>query len=269
MRRIALVSLTAVLAAACGAEKPTQEEVDAARAKVESAVAAAHLARGALEVLGVFPVYTCGEPRRSFVGRAAEGVHAKYACATATVETMDSVTDAVVLTFDQRGCEIHGLRFTGQVAFQYRGGEDLMEVHADLRGLAVDGHTLQAEVGYGTCGDETRLFAEVEGGVPGRAGHTFHIDGRVGLRGGVPVIGGSELVLDGPGELKGPEGTDRLTLTSLLYDVGQYLPKEGTAVLETADGHRMEARFQEVLWRVGKVEVTIDDKEPVTVPIVR
>ncbi|QSQ19626.1 hypothetical protein JY651_30480 [Pyxidicoccus parkwayensis] len=268
MRRIACLSL-AVLATACGSEAPSKEEVEAARVKVEHAVAAAHQVRGALEVLGVLPVYTCGEPRRSFVGHAAEGVKARYACATATVEARDAVTDAVVLTFDEGGCEVHGLRFTGQVAFLYRGGEDLMEVGADLRGLAVDGHNLQAEVGYGTCGDETRLFADVAGGVPGREDHTFHIDGRVGLRGGVPVIGGSELVLDGPGSLKGPDGTDTLTLTSLLYGVGEYLPKEGTALLETADGHRLEARFEEVLWRVGKVEVTVDDKDPVTVPIVR
>ena len=268
MRRIVPLCL-AVLATACGEEAPTKEEVDAARETVERAVASAHQARGALEALGILPVYTCGEPRRSFVGRAAEGVHARYACATATVEARDDVTDAVVMTFAEGGCEVHGLRFTGQVAFLYRGGEDLMEVHADLRGLAVDGHTVQAEVGYGTCGDETRMFADVSGSVPGREEHRFHIDGRVGMRAGVPVIGGSELVLDGPGELVGPGGTDRLTLTSLLYDVGQYLPKTGTAVLETAEGRRVEARFEEVLWRVGKVEVTIDGKEPVTVPIVR
>jgi hypothetical protein len=268
MRRFVPLCL-AVLATACGEEAPTKEEVEAARATVERAVAAAHQVRGALEVLGVLPVYTCGEPRRSFVSRVAEGVHVKHACATATVEARDAVTDAVVMTFANGGCDIHGLRFTGQVAFLYRGGEDLMEVHSDLRGLAVDGHGVEAQVGYGTCGDETRVFANVAGGVPGRADHRFHIDGRVGMRAGVPVIGGSELVLDGPGTLTGPEGTDTLTLTSLLYDVGQYLPKEGTAVLETAEGRRVEARFQEVLWRVGKVEVTIDGKEPVTVPIVR
>jgi hypothetical protein len=268
MRRLVPLCLAA-LVTGCGVEKPTQEEIDAAKAKVERAVAASHLARGALEALGILPVYTCGEPRRSFVSEAAAGVHTRYACATATVEPRDAVTDSVVLRFDEGGCEVHGLRFTGQAAFLYRGGEDLMEVAADLRGLTVDGHSVQAEVGYGTCGDETRVFVDVEGGVPGREGYTFHIDGRVGMRGGVPVIGGSELVLDGPGELKGPDGTDRLTLTSLLYDVGQYLPKQGTAVLETSDGHRVEARFEEVLWRVGKVEVTIDDKEPVTVPLVR
>jgi hypothetical protein len=268
MRRLAPLCL-AVLATACGVEAPSQEEVDAARATVERAVAASHQARGALEALGLLPVYTCGEPRRSFVGRAAEGVQARYACATATVEPRDAQADTVVVTFAEGGCDIHGLRFTGQVAFLYTGGEDLMEVHADLRGLAVDGHAVQAQVGYGTCGDETRLFADVAGSVPGRETHTFRVNARVGMRSGLPVIGGSELVLDGPGELTGPEGTDRLTLTSLLYDVGAYLPKEGTAVLETADGHRVEAHFQEVLWRVGKVELTIDGKEPVTVPIVR
>ncbi len=268
MRRLAPFCLAA-LATACGVEKPTQEEIDAARARVERAVAASHQARGALEALGILPVYTCGEPRRTFLSEAAEGVHARYACATATVEAHDAVTDAVVLRFDEGGCDVHGLRFTGQVSFLYKGGEDLMEVHANLAGLAVDGHSLQAEVGYGTCGDETRLFADVTGSVPGREGYSFHIDGQVGMRGGLPVIGGSELVLDGPGELTGPDGTDRLTLSSLLYNVGEYLPKQGTAVLETADGHRTEARFEEVLWRVGKVEVTVDDKEPVTVPIVR
>ncbi|WP_434345921.1 hypothetical protein ACN6A1_29115 [Myxococcus virescens] len=268
MRRITCLALT-VLATACGGGAPTKEEVDAARQRVERVVAASHQVRGALEVLGVLPVYTCGEPRRAFLSTAAYDVRTRWACARAAVEPHDSVTDRVVLTFDGGGCDVHGLRFAGQTAFLYRGGEDLMEVEADLRGLTVDGHPLQAEVGYGTCGDETRLWADVEGGVPGRQGHTFRVNGRVGMRAGMPVLGGTSLVLDGPGELTGPDGTDRLTLTGLHYEVGEYLPKEGTAVLETADGRRVEARFQPVLWRLGKAEVTVDDLEPVTVPIVR
>lgn len=268
MRRAASLALAA-LATACGDNLPSEEEVDAAKAHVERAVAAAHQTRGALEVLGLLPVYTCGEPRRSFVSHAAEGLQARVSCATATVEAVDASTDAVVLTFAEGGCAVHGLSFTGQAALVYRGGEDLMEVGADLRGLTVDGQPLQAEVGYGTCGDETRLWADVTGDVPGREGHTFHLDGRVGLRGGVPLIGGTSLLLNGPGELTGPAGTDRLTLTDVLYEVGEYLPKEGEALLETADGRRLKARFQPVLWRVGKVEVTVDDKDPVTVPVVR
>jgi hypothetical protein len=39
--------------------------------------------------------------------------------------------------------------------------------------------------------------------------------------------------------------------------------------VETAKGRRVKVTFSPVLWRVGKVEVEIDDKAPVTVPIVR
>lgn len=269
MRRIACLALAALATTACGDNLPTKEEIDDATARVERLAASTHQVRGALELLGLMPVYTCGEPRRSFLNHAVEGLSSTVACATARVEAVDAVTDAVVVSFPSSGCDVHGLRFTGRAVLAYRGGEDLMEMSADLRELAVDGRALQAKVGYGTCSDETRLFADVEGQVPGREEHTFHINSSVGKRDGLPIIGGTTLVFDGPGELTGPNGTDRITLTSLLYEVGNYLPKEGTALVETANGHRLNLAFQPVLWRVGKVEVTVDDKDPVTVPVVR
>ncbi|RKG85759.1 hypothetical protein D7W82_18475 [Corallococcus sp. CA049B] len=269
MRRIAFAALAALATTACGDNLPTQEEIDDAKARVERLAASTHQVRGAFELLGLMPVYTCGEPRRSFLNHAVEGLSASVTCATARVQAVDDVTDSVVVSFPSTGCDVHGLRFTGSAVLEYRGGEDLMEMKADLRELAVDGQTLQAKVGYGTCSDETRLFAEVEGQVPGREGHRFHINSTVGKRAGLPIIGGSSLVFDGPGELTGPNGTDRITLTSLEYEVGNYLPKEGTALVETADGHRLSFAFQPVLWRVGKVEVTVDEKDPVTVPVVR
>ncbi|NOK20983.1 hypothetical protein [Corallococcus carmarthensis] len=269
MRRIACLALAALATTACGDNAPTKEEIDDAKARVERLAASTHQVRGALEVLGLMPVYTCGEPRRSFLNQAVAGLSSTVACATARVEALDDVTDAVVVSFPSGGCDVHGLRLTGRAVLEYRGGEDLMEMSADLREMAVDGQTLQAKVGYGTCADETRVFAEVEGQVPGREGHSFYINSRVGKREGLPLIGGTTLVFDGPGELTGPNGTDRVTLTSLLYEVGNYLPKEGTALVETADGHRLNLAFQPVLWRVGKVEVTVDEKDPVTVPVVR
>ncbi|MBZ4377031.1 hypothetical protein [Corallococcus sp. AS-1-6] len=269
MRRFALAALAALATTACGDNAPTQEEIDDAKARVERLAASTHQVRGAFEMLGLMPVYTCGEPRRSFLSHAVEGLSASVTCATARVQAVDDFTDSVVVSFPAGGCDVHGLRFTGRAVLEYRGGEDLMEMKADLRELAVDGQTLQAKVGYGTCSDEARLFAEVEGQVPGRAGHSFHINSTVGKRDGLPIIGGTSLVFDGPGELTGPNGTDRVTLTSLEYEVGNYLPKQGTALVETADGHRLNFAFQPVLWRVGKVEVTVDDKDPVTVPVVR
>lgn len=257
-----------ILATACGREPPTQEELEDAKSRVDLVVHAAHQARLALELLGILPVYTCGPERRTFVGQVAEGARAKVACVTATAEARGASTDAVVLSFPET-CSVNGHTVSGQSAFLYTGGKERMDLFADLHGLTVDGHGLQATVGYGTCGDEKRFWTEAAGALPGRAGSTYRVDGRVGLREGAPLFGSTSLVFDGPGEVSGPLGTDRVTFTGLEYEVGEFLPKKGQALIETARGHRVKVDFSEVLWRVGKVEVEIDDKAPVTVPIVR
>jgi hypothetical protein len=258
-----------VLATGCDREPPTKEEIEDARTRVDLAVRAAHQARMALELLGLLPVYTCGEERRTFVGKAAEGAHAKVACVLATTEAQGDTADAVVLTFPENNCMVRGHTVSGQAAFLYNGGEERMDLVANLGGLKVDGDPLQAKVGYGTCSDEKRFYAEASGQLPGRSDNLYSVDGRVGMREGLPLIGGTTLVFDGPGEVSGPLGTDRVTFTGLEYEVGEYLPREGEALVETSKGHRVKVNFSPVLWRVGKVEVEIDDKAPVTVPIVR
>ncbi|WP_342379625.1 hypothetical protein NVS55_09045 [Myxococcus stipitatus] len=270
MRPVLALSLV-LLVAACGEnDVPPDELVESAKARVERAAAAGHLARSALEVLGVMPVYTCGEPRRSFLDVAAVDVRTRLSCVTTSVERVDAVTDAVVLTFAERGCDIHGLKFTGRAVIQYRGGEDRMEVEASLRQLEVDGQPLDVATGYGTCGDQTSVWAQVYTAVPGQPGHGIQLDVQVTHRPGLPLLGGSTLVLDGQGALVIPDGrVDRLTFTALQYEVGEFLPKEGTLALQTVDGHSVEASFQPSLWRVGKVKLTVDDHKSVTVPIVR
>lgn len=271
MRHLVPAAVLTALATACGGGggPPTQEEIDDAHNRVDVALGAAAQARAALELLGILPTYTCGEPRRTFVGKAAESAHAQVGCVTATTETLDATTDAVVLTFAGEGCTVRGHTVTGQTAFKYSGGEDRMDMKADLRELQVDGASLQVEVGYGTCGDESRYYALAEGQLPRRPEYGYRVDGSVGVRDGVPVIGGTSLVFNGPGELTGPEGTHRLTFTELEYEVGQFAPKQGAALLETAEGHSVQAAFSQTLWRLGKMELTIDDRDPVTVPIVR
>jgi hypothetical protein len=268
MRRAICLTALTFLATACAEDLPTEEEIDAARAKVEVGLAAANQARAALELLGILPVYTCGEPRKSFVAKAAESAHAQVGCITAGIESVDATTDAVVLAFGQ-GCEVLERTVTGQVAFKYSGGEDRMELKADLRQLRVDGHGLQAQVGYGTCGDESRYFALAEGALPNKAAYTYRVDSQVGKRDGLPIIGGTSLVFNGPGEFTSPEGTHRLTFTELLYEIGEYAPKEGEALLESPDGGKVKATFSSSLWRLGKMELVVDDRDPVTVPIVR
>jgi hypothetical protein len=268
MRRALSLTALALLSTACGDQLPTQEEIDAARAKVELGMTAASQARSALELLGILPVYECGEPRKSFVSRVADSVEVQVGCITASSEAVDATTDSVVLAFGQ-GCEVREHTVTGQTAFKYSGGEDRMELKADLRQLRVDNEGLQAEVGYGTCGDESRFFALAEGALPGKPDYTYRVDGRVGKRSGLPIIGGTSLVFNGPGEVTGPEGTNRLTFTELLYELGDFAPKEGTALLEEADGGTVKVTFSSTLWRLGEMELVIDDKDPVTVPIIQ
>ena len=267
--RVCLALLPLVLATACGREPPTPEQLEDAKARVDLAVLAAHQARMALELLGLLPVYTCGEPRRTFVGKAADGVHAKVACVTATTKALGDTEDAVVLSFPDNACTVRGHVVSGHADFLYNGGEERMDVFADLRDMKVDGQPLQAKVGYGTCGDERRFWTEAAGELPGRTGSSYSVNGRVGLRDGLPIIGGTTLVLDGPGEVSGPLGTDSVTFSELQYEVGEYLPKEGEALIVTARGHRVRVRFSSVLWRLGKAEVEIDDRAPVTVPVIR
>jgi len=268
MRRASLLALLPLLASACGGQEPTKAEIDAARARVEQAVRAATQARSALELLGVLPVYECGEPRRTFVGRASESVQAQVACVTVTTETVDATTDAVVLAFSEGGCSARGHDISGPASFHYSGGEERMALSADLQELKVDGKALQALVGYGTCGDESSAWVRAEGALPGQDGHTFRVDGRVAKRDGLPLIGGTELRLDGTGALSSPAGTDTLTLTGVLYELGGLAPKEGEVLVESAEGGRVKATFRPGLWRAGKMELVIDDGEPVTVPIV-
>ena len=268
MRLTACLTLL-VLATACDREPPSPEQVEEAQARVELAVIAAHQARVALELLGVLPVYTCGEPRRTFVGRISSDLQAQVQCLTVTTEARDGTSDAVMMTFPESGCRVRGHTVSGQVAFLYTGGEDRMALSADLHALKVDGQSLQATVGYGTCGDEKRYWGKATGGLPGHSGYTYFVDGRVGVRDGVPLIGGTTLVLDGPASVSGPEGQDQVTLTALRYALGEFLPEEGKLLVETATGHRVQANFRPWLWRVGKVELEIDDHAPITTPILR
>lgn len=246
----------------------TQEQIDTARGQVEAALEASHQVRTALELLGILPTYTCGEPRRLFVGRVVGELTAKYACVTASTEAEGDTADVVRLAFSPN-CRVEGHSVTGDAIFRYSGGEDRLALEADLRGLKVDGETLHARVGYGTCGDEKRVWAEAEGTLPRRTDIGFAVNVQVGIRSSnLPLIGGTTLVLDGPAELRTAEGANRVTFTGLQYEVGEYLPKEGELLIETADGHSVKATFSSVLWRVGRVELSVDGGEKISVPAV-
>jgi hypothetical protein len=155
-----------LLAAACGQPPPSKEEVDDAKARVEAAMESADQVRTALELLGILPTYTCGEPRRTFVGQAVDKAQADYGCVTATTEVIGTTGDAVLLSYSGTECKVRDHVVSGSSSFNYNGGEDRLDLEADFRQTKVDGNALQAKAGYGTCADEKRYWGLAEGTLP-------------------------------------------------------------------------------------------------------
>src|SRR4051812_35374955 len=92
---------TAALVGCGGQPEPTSAEVEDAQGRVQAAVKAGERIRSALELLGILPVYECGEARPCFVGRALEGARAQVGCATVAAESRGPTADAIVLSFPQ------------------------------------------------------------------------------------------------------------------------------------------------------------------------
>jgi hypothetical protein len=244
---------------------PGQEDIDWASGLVESSAGIADIARTALEMLGLFPTYECEEPRATFVSGTADQFALDHPCVSVSIDSQVE-SDSIILEFPPEGCEIEGILLGGQAVFSYAGGTDSMELEADLTELQVNGNLLQTTVGYGTCGDEKRYWVTGQGSLPGQAGLTYSLNMTVGLRDGMPVIGGTTLLLDGTAQLHSSEGTDQLTFEDLEYEIGDMLPKEGTIRIETASGRTIQAKFSSS-FPIGEVEITIDDYDPLPVPV--
>lgn len=275
-QRRAVFLAVALLLPACGdsdpgnnnhlPNPPSQAEIDQARSRLEVAVAVARLGRDALELLGIWPVYTCEEPRATFVGEVASQFALDHPCATVSASALGAEADAVLLSFPQAGCEVEGHTLSGDATLLYAGSLDGLELTADLAELAVDGHQLQTELGYRQCGDEDAVWVQSEGLVPGHADLSFTLDLTLRLQAGLPVFGADTLILDGTATLTSGAGTDLLTVTALAFDVGDTLPSSGSLRIVTAGGTTVSAVFSSG-FLYGEVEVTIDDYDPVRIII--
>jgi len=247
-------------------QNPSQNDLDAARVKVEAAMEAAHQARTALELLGVLPTYTCGEAQGTFVGRAMSGLETQLACGTVTT-TSQTDGDLVLLTTPAGGCAMGNHVVEGTLQFRFALGTDTMQVELDTRRALVDGQPLPVLAGYGTCGDEDRVWVTADGMLPNRSSVSYHLDGVLKQRPGLPLVGGTTLILDGTASLTTTAGVDRVTFYELEYEVGDYLPKNGAVLVETSSGHNVRAQFLPVFWSLGLARVTVDASAPVDVPV--
>jgi len=249
-----------VAVAACGTPPPDEEalrraEQERSELQTKDLVKGLQVARTALEIAGVLPSYTCG-PVDDSIGKAIPPLSVPLACMT--LSTREGGMD---LEFE-KGCELATHRLEGTLAFELETGDDRIDVTADLRGLAVDGKTLPVRIGAGVCGDEKRVWATVEPVAVRNA--LFALDVRAGYRKGLPIIGSDEVVLDGTGSLSG----DHVAAEELEYEIGAPMPKKGSLTVNRADGTGFTVRFTEVLWKLGKAELTVNGREPVEVYVV-
>ena len=249
----------AVLVGACGKGPAEDVELTQATADTQQALEGAATARKALEVLGVLPSYSCG-PLSGSIGRAIPPISVPFSCAK--LATRDGGLD---FSFAADGCDVGGHRVSGALGFDVGAGEDRVEVSVDFRRLAIDGKVLPVRIGVGVCGDEKRIWGTVDGVKV--ADSVFRLDARLGYRKGLPLIGHTELTLDGTGSLEQPKGSTAVVAEGLVYEVGAMLPHAGRLTFNRTDGTHVSVRFTEVLWKLGKAEIQVGDRAPVEVPI--
>jgi hypothetical protein len=246
---------------------PSQAQIDDARDLVDSASAVADQGSEVLELLGLWPVYECSEPRTTFVGQVADGFSVDHPCVSVSASS-GSATDSVTVSFPPAGCDVEGLVLSGDATLVYSGGTDRLDLEVDLNALTVDGAALPWTVGYGVCGDEDRVWGVGGGTVPGHEAYTFAVDLTVALQGGFPVFGSDTLLLNGDVELDGTGGQGLYTgtFTALEMDVGDYLPRAGSFRFSHDSGTTVRAVFSRNLV-YGQVTLYINDHDPVTIPL--
>lgn len=265
----AVTALSAVALSACGPavmtddeRKVTQQQVSDPQRVKESLQVAAQV-RDAIELLGLLPDYTCGDSRSTFLGRALGSVNVEVACVTVSTESTPSA-DLVRLHFSD-ACRAKGHVVSGDAVVRVSGGEERLEIEAELQGLNVDGRVLTGKAGYGTCGDEKRFWGAASGTLDD--GTQYRIDLRVGVRQGLPIIGGTTLILDGSAELRRGEQVDGVVFTALEYELGEHTPKSGTIEVLTHDSHTVTFTFTPVLWKLHQVQVAHDGGAQATIAI--
>lgn len=251
--------LGAVLVGCGGGVSQEALELEAAQADTAQALKGAAPARKALEVFGVLPSYSCG-PLTGTIGKAVPPVSVPVGCMT-----LQSRPDGVDFAFAADGCGLGGHQLKGTLGLDLGYGEDRIDATLDFRKVSLDGAALPVTLGAGVCGDEKRVWATIDALKVGP--DTFSLDARVGYRKGLPLIGHTDLTLDGTGSLSQPHGKTEVAAEGLAYELGAMVPKAGRLTLNRPDGSRVTVRFTEVLWKVGKAEVTVNDRAPVEVPI--
>ncbi len=263
MNRFALTTALALLLVGCGGTA-SKEEIAEGEDKVHGALQTVNRGRTLLEILGILPSYTCGEPRRDFVGRLAENVSKNLGCAQVATSAQSDFADAVTVTFPA-GCKLGDHELGGELALLYSGGIDRFDASIDFSTMTIDGELVPANGGYQTCGDQSQYWGHATGTL---VRNPFLIDFKLTKVDGIMLLGQSTLYLDGRAAIETQRGTDEAVFRELTYKAGDKSPSGGELVIAWPE-HQLVARFYEAsgIFSTGQLELIVDDKDPVKLPI--
>jgi hypothetical protein len=246
---------------------PTTQEVAEAKSLVLLAMDASQNVHAALDLLGLQPVYECGESRASFVGGLVPQLQAQFGCAQVSTSSQLS-SDTVTISFSQAGCDIGAYTLSGDLVFTYSGGTDRFDMVLDAQGLQVDGAAIQVTGGYSTCGDQESYSITAQGSLPGQAGATYNINASVTIQEGFPIFGSPTLIFDGTGLLTTSEGTHQLSLDSVEYKPGDIVPQSGVLTFVSSSDHTIEAEFITTSALTQVINFSIDGRDLVSIPLI-
>jgi hypothetical protein len=269
------LSLSAILALACltgcgpdevtdaAPDLPSKAQTDDARARVGYGSEGLAGLRVILELLGLAPDYSCGEPRAVFAGRIPDSLASRFAGSNINLDASDPALDKFTILLPAQGMPVKGQTLTGTLLLTTSGGEDRLTLEVDATQARLNGVPIRSRAGYGKCGDSSEYWGRSEGSLSGNQG-SYLMDTRVSKKAGMPFFGGPTFRIDAKGSYTRGGKTDALTLTSIEYEGGKTLPNSGIMLIETSNGHRVKATFSDNTPLLRQVTVKVDSYTGVT-----
>jgi hypothetical protein len=244
-------------AADAAPDVPSKSETDDARARVGYGSEGLAGLRIILELLGLAPDYSCGEPRAVFAGKIPDSLASRFAGSAIALDASDPALDKFTIVLPAQGMPVKGQTLTGTLLLTTSGGEDRLTLELDATQARLNGVPIRSRAGYGKCGDSSEYWGHSESALSGNQG-SYLMDTRVTKKEGMPFFGGPIFRIDAKGSYTRGGKTDALTLTSIEYEGGKTLPNSGVMLIETSNGHRIKATFSDNTPVLRQVTVKVD-----------
>ena len=139
------LAAAALLLAACNLGSHA-DDLEDARAKVQTAVRVAEVVNRALDLAGILPRYECGAPERGYLDDVASHLRGTAGCATVSDEEQGD-GHHLLAVFPESGCAgLRGHTLRGKLKVRAQRTSEGFAVELDLHEVSVDGEMLPENV---------------------------------------------------------------------------------------------------------------------------